>query len=178
MCTVIFLFRHVFLSSAALPSGHQVVQVLIREDKHRRCIGKPEFSNKQNITAFHKEKLRQALRLILANAFTDSEANAVVRDREMRYFRKVDDTAAYYAAINTKNKRYKEAWLDHDEKRYWIINTAIDTVKELWLEEYRGRRSRLRMRRASACVLGMIRHQRRGSRGSRPARNGSGGTCL
>ena len=57
----------------------------------------------------------------------------------MRYFRKVDDTAAYYAAINTKNKRYKQAWLDHDKKRYWIINTAINAVKELWLEEYRGR---------------------------------------
>ena len=51
----------------------------------------------------------------------------------------MDDTAAYYAAINTKNKRYKQAWLDHDEKRYWIINTAIDAVKELWLEGYRGR---------------------------------------
>ena len=60
------------------------------------------------------------------------------------YFRKVDDTAAYYAAISLnptlKNEWYKQAWLDHYEKRDWI-NTAIDAVKGLWLEEYRGRYS-------------------------------------
>jgi hypothetical protein len=53
------------------------------------------------------------------------------------YFQKADDTEVYYAAISLnptlKNEWYKQARLDHDEKRDWI-NTASNAVKELWQE--------------------------------------------
>ncbi len=61
-----------------------------------------------------------------------------------QYFNKADDTAAYYAAISLnptlKHEWYKEAWSDREEKRPWIV-TASAAVKELWLEEYKGKYS-------------------------------------
>jgi len=60
------------------------------------------------------------------------------------YFDKVDDTAAYYVAISLnptlKNKWFEKVWLDHEEKKPWI-STASKAVKELWLDEYKGKYS-------------------------------------
>jgi hypothetical protein len=55
----------------------------------------------------------------------------------------VDETPAYYAAISLnstlKGQWYVETWTD-ETKRLWIPGVTR-LVKELWLEEYRGRRS-------------------------------------
>lgn len=62
----------------------------------------------------------------------------------MKYFNKADDTAAYYAAVSLnptlKHEWYNKAWSDHEEKRPWV-ERASAAVKELWLDEYKGKYS-------------------------------------
>jgi hAT family C-terminal dimerisation region len=60
------------------------------------------------------------------------------------YFEKADQTAAYYTAISLdptlKHEWYKQHWSDDEKKQDWIIS-ATNAVKELWLEEYKGKYS-------------------------------------
>ncbi|XP_044721769.1 Ribonuclease H-like protein [Hirsutella rhossiliensis] len=75
-------------------------------------------------------------------AFLAASAEASWRKAE-QYFNKVDETPAYYTAISLnptlKSQWYVEAWTD-EEKRLWIPGVTR-LVRELWLEEYRGRHS-------------------------------------
>ena len=60
-----------------------------------------------------------------------------------KYYKKADDTAAYYAAIvlnpTLKMKWFEQQWEDSTEKQKWIL-TVENLVKELWLE-YKGKYS-------------------------------------
>ncbi|KAF9766963.1 hypothetical protein IL306_000532, partial [Fusarium sp. DS 682] len=59
------------------------------------------------------------------------------------YFKKADETPAYYAAIalnpTLKNQWYIETWTDEEKKSG--IPSVTKLVRGLWLEEYRGRHS-------------------------------------
>ncbi|KJZ68504.1 hypothetical protein HIM_12105 [Hirsutella minnesotensis 3608] len=76
-------------------------------------------------------------------AFLAASAEASWRKAE-QYFNKVDETPAYYTAISLnptlKCQWYKETWTD-EQKRAWIPDVT-KLVRELWLDEYRGRHSR------------------------------------
>ena len=60
------------------------------------------------------------------------------------YFDKADDTAAYYTVISLnpilKHEWYKKVQSNDEEKQPWIM-TASKAVKELQLEEYKGKYS-------------------------------------
>ncbi|KAL6405977.1 HAT domain-containing protein [Ilyonectria robusta] len=75
-------------------------------------------------------------------AFLAASAEASWRKAE-EYFKKADETPAYYAAIalnpTLKNQWYIETWTD-EEKKSWIPSVT-KLVRGLWLEEYRGRHS-------------------------------------
>ncbi|KJZ68940.1 hypothetical protein HIM_08228 [Hirsutella minnesotensis 3608] len=76
-------------------------------------------------------------------AFLAASAEASWRKAE-QYFNKVDETPAYYTAISLnptlKCQWYNETWTD-EQKRAWIPDVT-KLVRELWLDEYRGRHSR------------------------------------
>ena len=75
-------------------------------------------------------------------AFLAAAAEVSWRKAE-EYFKKADDTPAYYTAISLnptlKHEWYNEAWPDED-KRLWIP-AVTNLVREFWLEEYKGKYS-------------------------------------
>lgn len=101
---------------------------------------------KHRFEELHQDSLRKKRRgAHEAEEFAWLAAAAEVSWRKCEeYFNKADDTAAYYAAISLnptlKHEWYNKAWSDHDEKRPWIVS-ASTAVKELWLDEYRGKYS-------------------------------------
>jgi hypothetical protein len=96
----------------------------------------------------HKEAVRRNTNRVTVDAEADdfaflaASAEASWRKAE-EYFKKADETPAYYAAIalnpTLKNQWYIETWTD-EEKKSWIPSVT-KLVRGLWLEEYRGRHS-------------------------------------
>jgi hypothetical protein len=59
-----------------------------------------------------------------------------------QYYKRTDESAAYYAAEvlqpNRKWSWFHEHWMDDPEKRPWL-DTVKSGVQELWKEEYKGK---------------------------------------
>jgi len=59
-----------------------------------------------------------------------------------QYYNKADESPAYYAAISLnptlKNQWYHQVWNGNNDKQAWI-QTAVDAVREFWVDEYRGK---------------------------------------
>jgi hypothetical protein len=96
----------------------------------------------------HKEAVRKKHgRRALATEADDfaflAAAAEVSWSKAEEYFKKANNTPAYYTAISLnptlKHQWYVETWTD-EVKRPWIL-TVKELVKEFWLEEYRGRYS-------------------------------------
>ncbi|KAJ6785140.1 hypothetical protein PWT90_08160 [Aphanocladium album] len=107
---------------------------------HEIQVGKQKFEE------LHRESLKKKRRESQASEeFAWLAAAAEVSwQKSEEYFKKADDTAAYYAAISLnptlKHEWYKEVWSGDERKRPWIV-TASTAVKELWLEEYKDKYS-------------------------------------
>jgi hypothetical protein len=63
-----------------------------------------------------------------------------------QYYNKADESPAYYAGIilnpTLKTQWFRDYWSPSDDKRAWI-EPALDSVKEFWLEEYKGKFSQV-----------------------------------
>jgi hypothetical protein len=62
-----------------------------------------------------------------------------------KYYKKVDSTAAYYAAVvlnpRLKMQWFKQQWNGHPDKKDWI-SLVEKAIRELWLMEYKCKSSR------------------------------------
>ena len=62
-----------------------------------------------------------------------------------KYYNMADQTAAYYTAIITnptlKTAWFQQRWGDHPIRSTWLKNNVLPALKEVWLQEYKGRSS-------------------------------------
>lgn len=62
-----------------------------------------------------------------------------------KYYNLADQTAAYYTAIimnpTLKTAWFKEHWGDHPIRSTWLKDNVLLALKEVWLEEYKGKSS-------------------------------------
>jgi hypothetical protein len=59
------------------------------------------------------------------------------------YYNMADQTAAYYTAIimnpTMKTAWFQEHWGDHPVRSTWLKNSVIPAIKEVWIQEYKGK---------------------------------------
>jgi hypothetical protein len=62
-----------------------------------------------------------------------------------KYYNMADQTAAYYTAIvmnpTIKTVWFQERWGDHPIRSSWLRNNVLPGLKEVWLQEYKGKSS-------------------------------------
>src|SRR5579871_7065885 len=62
-----------------------------------------------------------------------------------KYYNMADQTPAYYLAIimnpTLKTAWFNQRWSDHEIRSTWLKTDVLPAVKELWLQEYKGKSS-------------------------------------
>jgi hypothetical protein len=66
-------------------------------------------------------------------------------DKCNKYYNMADQTADYYLAIimnpTLKTAWFQHRWGDHTIKSTWLKNNILPVIRELWLQEYKGKSS-------------------------------------
>ena len=64
-----------------------------------------------------------------------------------KYYNMADQTAAYYVAIimnpTLKTIWFQQHWCDHPIRSTWLRDNVLPVIKEMWLQEYKGKSSTL-----------------------------------